>query len=109
MKGRPLYLGRTKRIASPDQRIVLHAKDRGCTHPDCHIPGYLCQVHHINAWADGGPTDIDNLTFACAPHHRLLEHGWTTRKHTDGTTEWIPPPQLDFTGVTPEESRSLPV
>ncbi|TDZ90250.1 hypothetical protein CCUG60885_04896 [Mycobacteroides salmoniphilum] len=40
-KGRPLYLGRTKRIASPDQRIVLHAKDRGCTHPDCHIPGYL--------------------------------------------------------------------
>ncbi|TDZ86057.1 hypothetical protein DE4585_01380 [Mycobacteroides salmoniphilum] len=107
--GRPLYLGRTKRIASPDQRIVLHAKDRGCTHPGCHIPGYLCQVHHIDEWAQGGPTDIDNLTFACAPHHRLLEHGWTTRKHTDGTTEWIPPPQPDFTGVTPEESRSLQV
>ncbi len=107
--GRPLYLGRSKRIASPDQRIVLHAKDRGCTHPGCHVPGYLCQVHHINEWAHGGPTNIDNLTFACAPHHRLLNHGWTTRKHTDGTTEWIPPPQLDFTGVTPEESRSLPV
>ncbi|CCK62144.1 Conserved protein of unknown function, possible maturase [Mycobacterium canettii CIPT 140070017] len=30
---RPLYLGRTRRIASPDQRIVLYAKDRGCTHP----------------------------------------------------------------------------
>ncbi len=94
--GRPLYLGRSKRIATADQRIVLHAKDRGCTHPGCHVPGYLCEVHHINEWADGGPTDIDNLTFACAPHHRLLEHGWTTRKHTDGTTEWIPPPQLDL-------------
>ncbi len=94
--GRPLYLGRSKRIATADQRIVLHAQDRGCTHPGCHIPGYLCQVHHINEWAQGGPTNIDNLTFACAPHHRLLNHGWTTRKHTDGTTEWIPPPDLDL-------------
>ncbi|NGX08040.1 DUF222 domain-containing protein [Mycobacteroides franklinii] len=92
--GRPLYLGRTKRIASPDQRIVLHARDRGCTHPGCSVPGYLCEVHHITEWADGGPTNIDNLTFACAPHHRLLNHGWNTRKRTDGTTEWIPPPQL---------------
>ncbi len=92
--GRPLYLGRTKRIASADQRIVLHAKDRGCTHPGCLVPGYLCEVHHIEEWADGGFTDINNLTFACAPHHRLLGHGWTTRKHEDGTTEWIPPPQL---------------
>ncbi len=78
--GRPLYLGRTKRIASPDQRIVLHAKDRGCTHPGCSVPGYLCEVHHIDEWAHGGATDIDNLTFACGPHHRLLDHGWTTRK-----------------------------
>ncbi|TDZ46498.1 hypothetical protein CCUG64056_00317 [Mycobacteroides franklinii] len=94
--GRPLYLGRAKRIASPDQRIVLHARDRGCTHPGCSVPGYLCEVHHIDEWAHGGPTDIDNLTFACGPHHRLLGHGWTTRKRTDGTTEWTPPPQRDI-------------
>jgi len=94
--GRPLYLGRTKRIASPDQRIVLHAQDRGCTHPGCSVPGYLCEVHHLTEWAEGGPTDIDNLTFACRPHHRLLNHGWTTRKRKDGTTEWIPPPQRDI-------------
>ncbi|OHU30738.1 hypothetical protein BKG76_03145 [Mycobacteroides franklinii] len=94
--GRPLYLGRAKRIASPDQRIVLHAQDRGCTHPGCSVPGYLCEVHHLTEWAQGGPTDIDNLTFACRPHHRLLGHGWTTRKRKDGTTEWIPPPQRDI-------------
>lgn len=92
--GRPLHLGRTKRIASADQRIVLHAKDRGCTHLGCLVPGYLCEVHHVEEWADGGATDINNLTFACAPHHRLLGHGWTTRKHADSNTEWIPPPQL---------------
>jgi hypothetical protein len=29
--GRALHLGRTRRIASADQRIVLHAGDAGCT------------------------------------------------------------------------------
>nr|WP_237743212.1 HNH endonuclease signature motif containing protein [Mycobacteroides abscessus] len=43
------------------------------------MPGYLCQAHHITEWAHDGPTDIDNLTFACTPRHRLLNHGWTTR------------------------------
>ncbi len=92
--GLPMYLGRSKRIASAGQRIVLHARDHGCSHPGCSVPGYLCEVHHVDEWADGGPTDIDNLTFVCGPHHRLLNHGWTTRKRPDGTTEWIPPPQL---------------
>lgn len=93
----PLYLGRTKRIATPGQRIVLHAKDRGCTHPGCTVPGYGCQVHHAEMdWAKGGLTNIDELTLACGPHNRLVkEGGWRTRKRKDGTTEWIPPPHLD--------------
>ncbi|MUM24609.1 HNH endonuclease, partial [Mycobacterium sp. CBMA271] len=57
---------------------------------------YLCEVHHIHEWAHGGTTDIDRLTFACPAHHRLLSQGWTTRKQPDGTTEWIPPPQLNL-------------
>jgi Domain of unknown function (DUF222) len=93
---RPLYLGRTRRIASPDQRVVLYAKDRGCTHPGCDAPGYWCEVHHVDEWAAGGSTDVDKLTFACKLHHRLLEKGWRTRKLPDGSTEWIPPPQLDL-------------
>ncbi|WP_155728602.1 DUF222 domain-containing protein, partial [Mycobacterium avium] len=32
---RPLYLGRSRRVASPDQRVLRYAKDRGCTHPGC--------------------------------------------------------------------------
>jgi hypothetical protein len=94
---RELYLGETKRIASPAQRIVLHAKDRGCTRPGCTAPGYLSEVHHVDEWAAHHRTDIDILTFACGPDHRLLEEeGWTTRKNADGITEWIPPPHLDF-------------
>ena len=94
---RELYLGETKRIATPAQRIVLHAKDRGCTRPGCTAPGYLSEVHHVNEWAVHHRTDIDDLTFACGPCHKLLDDdGWTTRKNTDGITEWIPPPHLDF-------------
>ena len=96
---RPLYLGRNKRVASPDQRVVLHAKDRGCTAPGCTVPGYLCEVHHVDDWISGGPTNIDNLTFACGPHHRLIAPGgWKTRKHRDGNTEWLPPPNVRAAG-----------
>ncbi len=89
---RPLYLGRAKRLANPDQRLLLHAHDRGCSFPGCDVPGYLCEAHHLTDWAHGGPTDIDNLTFACGPHHKLTDHGWTTRKHPNGHTQWTPPP-----------------
>lgn len=98
---RALYLGRSKRIASPDQRIVLHSKDRGCTAPGCDMPGYLSEVHHVDEWADGGLTNIDTLTFACGAHHRLITRvGWKTRKRSDGSTEWLPPPQLPLPGRT---------
>ncbi len=94
----PLYLGRSRRFASAGQRIVLHAKDRGCTHPGCTVPGYWCQVHHaIDDWADGGQTNIVDLTLACGCHNRFVkEDGWRTRKRKDGRTEWIPPPHLDW-------------
>jgi hypothetical protein len=93
--GRPLYLGRTRRIASPDQRVVLYAKDRGCTAPGCDVPGYWSEVHHIDDWAAGGKTDVDKLTFACAANHKLAGKGWTTTKLPNGRTEWNPPPHLD--------------
>jgi hypothetical protein len=79
------------------KRIVLYATERGCTHPGCDIPAYWCQAHHVNTdWADGGRTDIDNLTLACGPHNRKVRPGgWKTRKPPGGPTRWIPPPRHD--------------
>jgi hypothetical protein len=94
-KGKALALYHTRRLASPAQRIVLHAKDRGCTFPGCTVPGYLCEVHHNNPYATNPVTDINDLTLACGPNHKLAEQGWTTRKNARGNTEWIPPPHLD--------------
>ncbi|WAJ42574.1 HNH endonuclease signature motif containing protein [Mycobacterium sp. Aquia_216] len=95
-KGKPLALYHTKRLASSAQRIVLYAKDRGCSAPGCTVPGYYCEVHHVTDWARCHTTDVNDLTFACGPQHRLLRPGgWTTRKNARGDTEWLPPPHLD--------------
>ncbi|KWX68171.1 HNH endonuclease signature motif containing protein [Mycobacterium sp. NAZ190054] len=95
--GQSLYLGRAKRLANAAQRLVLHARERGCTRPGCTVPGYWTQVHHAVAdWKDDGQTDIDDLTLACGPDNRMIENtGWTTRKNAKNQTEWIPPPELD--------------
>ncbi|MDO2353568.1 HNH endonuclease signature motif containing protein [Mycobacterium avium] len=94
--GKALALYHTKRLASPAQRIVLYAKDRGCTAPGCTVPGYYAEVHHCTDYATCHTTDINDLTFACGPHHRLLQPGaWTTHKNAKGETQWIPPPHLD--------------
>jgi hypothetical protein len=95
-KGKELALYHTKRLASPGQRIVLYAKDRGCSFPGCDAPGYLTEVHHVTDYAECHETNIDDLTQGCGPHHKLVTSGgWTTRKRKDGATEWIPPAHLD--------------
>jgi hypothetical protein len=93
--GKALALYHTKRLASPAQRIMLHAKDRGCSAPGCTVPGYLCEVHHCTPWCTHPATDINNLTLVCGIHHKLVDNGWTTRKNARYQTEWIPPPHLD--------------
>ena len=93
--GTPLALYHTRRLASPAQRIMLYAKDRGCTKPGCDAPAYHSQVHHVQGWTSTHRTDINDLTLACGIDNRLAEKGWTTRKNAKGDTEWIPPPHLD--------------
>jgi len=94
-QGKALALHHTKRLASPAQRIVLYARDRGCTKPGCAAPAYHSQAHHVRGWAATQRTDIDDLTLACGVDNRLAEKGWTTRTNAHGETEWIPPPHLD--------------
>ncbi len=95
-QGKAIGLYHTKRLASSGQRIVLYAKDRGCSFPNCDVPGYLTEVHHVTDFAKCRETNINDLTLGCGPHHKLVTSGgWTTRKRRDGTTEWLPPPHLD--------------
>jgi hypothetical protein len=95
---RPLYLGRSKRIATTDHRIICHARDRGCTRPNCTQPGYRCEVHHCPGWARGGRTNPDELWFACPRDHSGETRGHYTTAPTNGRLAWTDgtaPPQVN--------------
>ena len=99
--GSALALFRARRVASPAQRIMLIARDGGCTKPGCTVGAYGSQAHHVVAdWTDGGNTNVDELGLACGPDNRAVgPDGWSTRMNERGEVEWIPPPALD-TGQT---------
>lgn len=96
--GAALNYFRARRVASPAQRIVLIARDAGCTKPGCTVGVYGCQAHHGEAdWAAGGHTNVDTLALACGPDNRQVhdDGGYTTTINAHGQVEWHPPPALD--------------
>jgi hypothetical protein len=75
-----LQLGRTTRLANRAQRRALRAMYPTCAIPGCTTPFDWCQIHHIDWWEHGGPTDIQNLVPVCVRHHHLVhDGGWTLR------------------------------
>ncbi|HWS91694.1 MAG TPA: 13E12 repeat family protein [Mycobacterium sp.] len=110
--GRPLYLGRQKRIATADQRLICYARDRGCTRPNCLESGYRCEVHHSPDWAAGGRTDADKLFFACGCDHGAASRGeWHTVVTDNGRLGWTDgngPPEINHTHHPEELLRGDP-
>ena len=105
--GQILDAGRTRRTATGVLRRALHVRDGGCAFPDCDRPARWTDAHHIQAWTDGGPTDLDNLVLLCRHHHRLIhdaDAGWQIRLGDDRRPDFIPPPSID---VNREPRRNL--
>jgi hypothetical protein len=88
---------RAKRVATPAQRIMLIARDGGCTKPGCTVGAYGSQVHHaVVDWSEGGNTNVDETALACGPDNRLAtDGGWTTTINERHEPEWAPPQHLD--------------
>jgi hypothetical protein len=109
---RPLYLGRQKRIATADHRLICYARDRGCTRPNCLEPGYRCEVHHSPDWAAGGRTDADKLFFACGCDHGVASRGeWQTVVTDSGRLGWTDgsgPPEINHAHHPDELLRGDP-
>jgi hypothetical protein len=72
--GTPLDVGRRTRTIPPALRRALWSRDRGCRFPSCTNTHYV-DAHHIDHWAHGGETRLDNLVLLCGTHHRLLHEG----------------------------------
>ncbi len=73
-EGQPVDIGRATRVVPPAMRRAVVARDRHCRYPGCDRPARWCDVHHIQHWADGGPTAVHNLTLRCQYHHTLEHH-----------------------------------
>lgn len=53
------------------RRALNKRDDHGCRFPGCTHTRYL-HGHHIEHWADGGETKLDNLVLLCSHHHHLV-------------------------------------
>ena len=83
--GAILHLSRRTRLASADQRTALQLRDGGCVWPQCDTGPDWCHAHHLESWAHGGRTDLDNLALVCTKHHHMVhEGGWTLGRGGDG-------------------------
>ena len=92
----PLDVGREQRPVTAGQWAALVVRDRGCAFPGCTRPAEWCIAHHIVHWADGGPTDLDNLVLLCGYHHRAVHHhGWQAIIAADRRPQFLPPPWVD--------------
>lgn len=90
--GTPLDVGRRTRQISPALWKALVLRDRHCTFPGCQRAGWSLNAHHIQHWAQGGETNLDNLTLTCRAHHRCVHEGDYSVVRVDAqTVVWFDP------------------
>ena len=82
----PLSVGRTTRTVPKRLQQALWARDKGCRFPGCNRRRFV-DAHHVQHWAEGGETSLENLLLLCTRHHRAVhEEGFTIRK--DFQDQW---------------------
>lgn len=93
-EGVALDVGRSRRLATNDQRRALRAMYRSCGVGECDVPFDQCEVHHLDEWqAQHGNTNLDRLIPCCKRHHHLLHEGrWQLEldPHTRELTVTLP-------------------
>jgi hypothetical protein len=89
------HYGGMHRIFTRNQRIVMAARDGGCTFPGCPEPPGRCQADHVTRWEHGGRSRVDNGALRCRYHHRLAEQLGYRPTMIDGRPHWIPPEWVD--------------
>ena len=91
--GAVLAVSRKTRTIPPSIRRALVARDTGCRFPGC--TSRRCDAHHVEHWADGGATGLDNLLWLCRRHHRAVhEGGFRVIRGRDGVLTFLRPPRV---------------
>jgi hypothetical protein len=104
---RVLGVGRLTRTIPGWLRRQLWHRDGGCRFLGCPDKGWI-HGHHIQHWADGGPTTLENLILLCGYHHRFLhEQGWTIEGDPAGKLIFKRPDGRSYPPVRPELHPAL--
>jgi hypothetical protein len=97
--GDEVAVGRKTRVISAPLRRALRERDGGCVFPGC--TNRRCDGHHVQHWAEGGETTLENTCLLCDRHHTLVhEGGWRTERH-DGTWRFFRPDGSELTNPPP--------
>ena len=87
-----LDVGRLRRLTTAAIWKALVARDQHCRFPNCSRPPLMCHAHHLQHWANGGPTSLQNMILLCGHHHRLIHaRPWTIRRTAPTDYEFDPP------------------
>jgi hypothetical protein len=71
-------------------RTALQARDTECAVPGCHNRHRL-EIDHIEPFAEGGPTSLDNLVRLCRPHHHMKTNLGFRLVGRPGKWKWVGP------------------
>jgi hypothetical protein len=90
--GEVLSVGRkTRTIPTAIKRALLHRDAHTCRFPGCSNRAYI-DGHHIEHWANGGETSLENLVSVCSYHHGFLhEHGYRVELDAGGAATFYDP------------------
>ena len=95
--GDVVHIGTTRRRPTTGQRRKVEAVALTCVFPGCRMPARNSDLDHRQAWAEGGPTDEENLEPLCRHDHRLKHAGWKLEGLETGEYLWTSPLGLKYT------------
>jgi hypothetical protein len=99
-EGKILDVGRRTRTIPTRIRRALTHRDQSCRFPGCGRK--YCEAHHLEHWANGGETSLENLALLCRYHHRAVhEEGYRIERSSDGDLHFFHPSGWEIPFVPP--------
>jgi hypothetical protein len=102
--GEPLNLGRKTRVWNAAQRRAITVRDGGhCRFPGCDFRD--CEIHHMQAWENGGATDVSNGWLDCPRHHHMNHRGYRVEGDPNGELRFYRPDGTYLDSTYPAAAR----
>jgi hypothetical protein len=86
--GEPVDIGRRSRLWPAAMARAIKDRDQHCQFYGCTQTKNL-QIHHIEHWADGGKTCVENGACLCQYHHTMVHECGYRIEAVAGSEQWL--------------------